>query len=350
MTEARFSLSEGQTPLVRSRRIGPAAGLNHLYFKLESLNPTGSYKDRFAAAAITEMLQRGEKRVIASSSGNAGAALAAYCAAAGIACEIAVVQDAPEGKLKQMLAYGAQLWKIREFGIDADITTSVMNHLRLLGEAGNARLQVSAYRHSPVGMAGVESISHELAAQGAEEGRPFEHVFVPAGGGGLLLAVARGFQSVSAQTGQPGPRVHCVQPAGNDTMAGPLQSGTNVAKPIQRSATRITGLQIPNLIDGQASVEACHASGGTGHLVNDDEVEQLQSRLACEEGIFCEPAAAVALAGALQAATKGVIPREAPIVCLITGSGFKDPAAVDRMLQTRHCPLVSLDEFRQRVT
>ena len=79
----KFTLGEGQTPLLRSRHIGPAAGLDHLYFKLETVNPTGSYKDRFAAAAITDMLAKGKNRVVTCSSGNAGSALAAYSAAAG---------------------------------------------------------------------------------------------------------------------------------------------------------------------------------------------------------------------------------------------------------------------------
>src|SRR5215213_4887230 len=88
--EARLTLGEGDTPLVRSRAIGPAAGLPSLYFKLETVNPSGSYKDRFAAAAVSHLRASGRRQVIATSSGNTGAALAAYCAAAGVPCEIAI--------------------------------------------------------------------------------------------------------------------------------------------------------------------------------------------------------------------------------------------------------------------
>src|ERR1700677_1597422 len=98
----RISLGEGQTPLLRSRRIGPSVGLSNLFFKLETVNPTGSYKDRFAAAAIADMLQHGKHRCIATSSGNTGAALAAYCAAGNLRCEIVAVQTAPDKKPKQM--------------------------------------------------------------------------------------------------------------------------------------------------------------------------------------------------------------------------------------------------------
>src|SRR5947208_1466771 len=86
---ARITLGEGNTPVVRSRRIGPALGMNHLYFKLESCNPTGSYKDRFAAAAVGDMLAHGKRYCLATTSGNTGSALAAYCAAVGLSCKIA---------------------------------------------------------------------------------------------------------------------------------------------------------------------------------------------------------------------------------------------------------------------
>src|SRR5262245_15790004 len=87
----RVTLGEGGTPLVRSRSIGPSIGLDQLYFKLESCNPTGSYKDRFAAVAVSDLAAQGKTRCLATSSGNTGAALAAYCAAAKIRCVIAIV-------------------------------------------------------------------------------------------------------------------------------------------------------------------------------------------------------------------------------------------------------------------
>ena len=120
--EHRLSLGEGGTPLVRSRSIGPKAGLPSLFFKLETTNPTGSYKDRFAAAAISHMRAEGRTECLATSSGNTGAALAAYCAAAGLRCRIAVVETAPAGKLRQMLAYGAEILRVRGFGLDPDVT------------------------------------------------------------------------------------------------------------------------------------------------------------------------------------------------------------------------------------
>jgi threonine synthase len=109
----------------------------------------------------------------------------------------------------------------------------------------------------------------------------------------------------------------------------------------------ISGLQVPNVIDGHAALTECRATGGTGHAVSDDAVWDAQRRLAREEGIFTEPAGATALAGALQAAREGLVAADAHVVCLVTGTGFKDEAGVTRMLAGAECPMIELDELKQ---
>ena len=330
----RVSLGEGNTPLIRSRRIGPDAGLENLYFKLESSNPTGSYKDRFASAAVADMLAGGKRNCVATSSGNTGSAVAAYCAAAAIPCSIAIVDGAPLGKVRQMQAYGARLYTLRGFGMDATVSSEVMDKLLELAQ-GDAALQISAFRFSPIGMTGVQSLAHELAEQ-----RPqgWDHVFTPAGGGGLTLAVARGFaRLVDTDRLQRGPAVECVQPEGNDTMAGPLRRGESCGQSVE-STTTVSGLQVALVIDADQTIAACAASQGTGHLVTDDQVYDVQQRLAREEGVFCEPAGAVALAGALGARRDNLVRPDAAVVCLVTGSGFKDPQAVERMTASAEVP------------
>ncbi|QDU09969.1 pyridoxal-phosphate dependent enzyme [Gimesia aquarii] len=345
MDSKHFTLGEGQTPLLRSRRIGPDVGLQHLYFKLETVNPTGSYKDRFAAAAISDMQLNGKQRILTSSSGNAGSALAAYSAAAGMKCQVAVFIGAPENKLKQMLAYGAEIWKIRDFGADPEITRDTFEYLKQIGSASDAQLQISSYQFSPVSMLGVETIGQELVSQSEQLQRPIEHVFSCAGGGGLILAVFRGFEAVLKQKKITDlPAMHCVQPTGNNTIAGPLREGFDHAQPCQ-STTEIGGLQVASVLDGNEVIAACRRTGGSGYLVEDEFVYEVQSQLARQEGIFCEPAAAVSLAGVLQAVAEGKIEREQTVVCLITGTGFKDQASIDRMLASNTCPVVTLSEF-----
>jgi threonine synthase len=330
----RVSLGEGNTPLIRSRRIGPDAGLRDLYFKLESSNPTGSYKDRFAAAAVTDMLAGGKRNCVATSSGNTGAAVAAYCAAAAIPCSIAIVDGAPVGKVRQMQAYGARLYTLRGFGTDAAVSSAIMEKLLELAQ-GDAALQISAFRFSPMGMTGVQSLAYELADQRPEG---WNHVFCPSGGGGLTLAVARGFaRLVDSDRMEQSPAVECVQPAGNDTMSGPLRRGESCGQSVQ-STTTISGLQVALVIDADQTIAACAASGGTGHLVADDQVYEVQRRLALEEGVFCEPVGAVGLAGALQARRDNLVHPDSAIVCLITGTGFKDPQSVERMTAAADVP------------
>ncbi|MFK5924503.1 MAG: pyridoxal-phosphate dependent enzyme [Verrucomicrobiota bacterium] len=340
----RITLGEGDTPLLRSVKIGPALGLEQLYFKVESANPTGSYKDRFAACAVSHLVKNKNQLCLGTSSGNTGAALAAYSAIANLPCVLAIVDTAPQDKLQQMLAYGAQLVKIRGFGTDARITKEISQGLLDLARQLKTQVQISAFKYSPAGMAGVQSLSWELAEQ-LPGG--IDHLFSPSGGGGLTLAVARGFESTDTHS----PAVHCVQPIGNNTIAGPLNEGRDRAQSCGECTSHISGLQVAGVIDGHDTLTACRQSGGSGHLVTDDAVFALQKRLAREEAIFTEPAGAVALTGALQAIQKGTINKTDKIVCLVTGSGFKDNVALQKMTNDLNCPTVdSMEDFKKIVT
>ena len=325
----KITIGEGGTPLVKSRRLGPASGLKNLYFKLEMVNPSGSYKDRFAASAVSDLLQKRMKFCLATSSGNTGAALAAYCAAADIKCFMTVVDGAPIGNMKQMQVYGCETLMVKGFGKDVEITKAIMANLKMTAEAHETSVQISAYGYSPIGMAGVQTIAYEIAENLLNE---TDHVFCPAGGGGLTLAVAKGFNiwkdfSPAFRI----PKVHCVQPIGNNTIAGPLREGFSNAAEIPKSSTSISGLQVPNVIDGNEVISMCSATQGTGYVVADEEIYQCQEELANQEGIFCEPAGAVALAGLRRALANNEVNTDDHVVCLITGHGFKDPISADNI-------------------
>jgi threonine synthase len=325
------TLGEGNTPLIRSQRIGASLGLRNLWFKYEGGNPTGSYKDRFAAAAVTHLKREGRRLCLGTSSGNTGAALAAYCARAGMQCYLAIVEGAPEGKLRQMRAYGAHLFRIRNFGVSPTLSGEVMQGLRVLADELSAGYEISAFAFSPRGMAGVQTISYEIAE--TLDGEAFS-IFSPAGAGGLTLAVARGVETFGARG-----RVHCVQPEGNNTIASPLRAGLTRAVAVE-SKTAISGLQVGGVLDGDRVIEACRKSGGQGYVVPDETVWAWQARMAREEGVFCEPAGAVAIAGVEQAVTRGEIAADEHVVCLVTGSGFKDERSLLRMTGAEGTPLV----------
>jgi threonine synthase len=178
---------------------------------------------------------------------------------------------------------------------------------------------------------------------------PIDHVFCMAGGGGFLVAIGRGFdQLLSANQIQVLPRIECVQPEGNDTISSPLKAGLN-ARAIDQCTTRISGLQVPQIIDGNEVVTVCRKSGGTGHVVSDEWVYEIQSRLAREEGVFAEPAGSSAVAGALQAARDGLLDPNATVVCIVSGSAFKDPPSVEAMTRNSPCPMIELSDLERRV-
>lgn len=333
-TASRITLGEGNTPLLRSRNIGALLGLDALYFKLESLNPTGSYKDRFAAVALSALRKQKASFFLATSSGNTGAALAAYGAAAGIQCFLAVVDGAPVGKVEQMGIYGAQIFMVKDFGITRTVTGSLMETLRRLALEYHTRVEISAYCYSPAGMEGVQTLAYEIAEALPE----VDQVFVPAGGGGLTLAMIKGFQRwKQAYPAFQRPVVFCVQPEGNNTIAGALSNRQGVVKALSKSTTTVSGLQVPNILDGDRIKTASLRGKVKGTLVHDTEVYECQQQLAQLEGIYCEPAGAVALAGLKAALRLGQVRRSDRVVCLVTGHGFKDPRSGNRIFSADAC-------------
>ena len=324
-------MGEGNTPLVESVSIGPRFGVR-LYFKLEMCNPTGSYKDRFVATQVTALLQRGAQACVATSSGNTGSALAAYCARYGIACAIFVNEFAPVGKLQQMRGHGARVFRVRDFVVSPDVTEKVFRRLRRMSEQDNIPIVVSAFAYCPEGMRGVQVISREIALQARAH---VEHVFVPVGGGGLFTAVARGFAQLRSRR----PRVHAVQPEGCATVISAFLEKRDEIRPIV-SSTKISGLSVPFDIDASAALRTLRELGGLGIGVADDEVYAAQVMMLREEGIWAEPAGATALAGCIRALRKGLIDKGARIVCLVTGHGFKDPDSLAEAAKENAVPVI----------
>ncbi len=337
------SLGEGDTPLVPSRRLGLALGLSQLYFKLESTNPTGSYKDRFAAALLTAMRAQGQRVCLATSSGNTGASLCAYAARYGLRCLLFVNEAVPDGKLWQILSYGQPVFRVRGFGREAATTARVFEHLAAVAGGAGAAVGISAYRYAPAGMDGVKTLAYELVEQ---LGKAPDRVFVPVGGGGLLTAVGRGFADLQAAgVIRALPRLHAVQPEGNDTVVTPLRQGAVRARSCpQGAATAVSGLAVPVNIDGDLALAALRACGGSGHLVTDEAIWAVQQTLAREEGLSVEPAGAASVAGLLAAHRAGGLRGDEVIVCLLTGHGLKDLSALER-IASRPVPLIDQEQL-----
>jgi threonine synthase len=325
-TSSATGLGEGNTALVRSVAIGDELRLPQLFFKSEHLNPTGSFKDRFAAVEVALMQQAGIKSCLATSSGNTGSALAAYTARHGIQCHIFVNEVTPVNKLTQMAVYGAQLYRIRDFGVSARESEAIFERIRQLAIECQTRLVVSAYEYSPGGMEGVKTIAYELLEQ---LGEVPDVIFVPVGGGGLLTAIARGFSDLKGrhEIGRL-PRLVAVQPKLNDTIVSPFWRGDSKAQPLKPAAsTTVSGLAVQVDIDATRALQAVRASQGWAEVVSDLDCFAAREKLSRSEGIYVEAAGATAVAGLMVAREHGRVQAEDKVVCLLTGHGFKDTTA-----------------------
>lgn len=333
-------MGEGNTALVPSLRLGPSLGLRNLHFKLESQNPTGSYKDRFASLAIS--LMREEKRItiLATSSGNTGSALAAYAARFGVGLELYVLENAPKEKLLQCLAFGAKVYKVRKFGICRETTDQVFRRLQERARVQGASLLISAVCLSPREMEGVKTICLEICHQ--LESAP-DHLFIPVGGGGLFVECFRGFEeALQKRSVQRMPRLHAVQPEGCATVVGPLTQGRLRAEPVT-CTSQISGLQVASVLDGQKVLDKVIETHGSGQTVSDEAVFSWQRRMIREEGIYAEPAGAAALAGLASAVKRGLVQPDDKVVCLVTGNGFKDRKSIESSVGDATIPLIEVD-------
>jgi len=336
------TLGEGNTPLVASGVLARQLGRPGLYFKLESCNPTGSFKDRFAAAEVRAMQAAGHRFCLASSSGNTGSALAAYCARGGLRCHLFVTDETPEDKVLQARAYGAQVYRVAGYGNDPRAAADV--DALLLRIAGDHKVPfvVSAYRYCAESMEQLGTISHEMVSQ---LGFVPDHVFVPVGGGGLLTAAWRGFKTLHG-AGRIGrlPRVHGVQPSGNPTVVNAWQARSRDVPPVV-STTRISGLIVPFDVDGALALEAIYESGGRAVAVSDESIWAAQRVLSTGEGIYAEPAGSASVAGFGEAVRAGWIAESNRVVCLVTGHGFKDLRSVDSLARDNPLRLVTPDRI-----
>jgi len=307
-TSDRPSLGEGHTPVLELDAIASHCGVPGVWAKAEWMNPTGSYKDRIASATMRDALRRGARGWVGTSSGNGGAAMSAYGARAGLPGFLCVAADAPPEKLQSIVPYRTAMLPMSELGL------AEMDAIGRLAVEYELKLAITAYRYNPDGMAGAEAIGHELADQGS-----FTHVYVPTGGGGLLVAVARGLAQATAQP----PKVVCAQPAGCAPIARHIE-GALPAPQIDACVSQISGLQLAAPPDGVLAAEAVRRTGGWGCLVADGAAWDAQLLLARREGIFVEPAAALAVAAIIDDVDAGRLTASDRPVALLTGTGLKD--------------------------
>lgn len=301
--ESAVSLGEPMTPLVR---LGDGVSL-----KLEGALPTGSFKDRGMAVLVAWLVAMGATRVIEDSSGNAGAALAAYCARAGIGVDMYVPASAPAAKLGQISAFGARLVAIE--GPRAAATAAAEE------AAADGAIYASHAWH-PLFPAGTQTFAWELWEQG---GRTVPDVVVfPVGHGGLLLGAHLGFAALrDAGVVDRVPRLVCAQAEACAPLVAAFAAGADEPAPVEAVASLADGIQIPSPVRGRSILAAVGSTGGTAVAVSEEEIREVYDALAAR-GTLIERTSAVAVAAL---AKPGVMSEGDEVVVAATGSGLKTP-------------------------
>jgi threonine synthase len=311
-------LGEGNTPLIPSRRIGPALGLNPLYFKHEGCNPTGAFKDRGASLVAALALEAGAKGVVTASSGNAGAAIAAYSAAVGLSCLLLLEPGAPPAKLRQALTTGATVLSVQ----------GVFSHGPKA--SGDMILDLAAALHyypgfiwapvNPYLLESMKTISYEVVNQLSTSP---EIVVSPVGGGDLLAGQWRGYLELKrAGMITQLPRMVGVQSLSAPPLVEAFRKGLKRIETLPDANSMISVINVP--FSGEHALQAIRASEGTVVGVSDEDAFEMQRRLALEEGIWVEPAAVVSATALRSLVEQGWIKPHERVVCLLTGAGFKD--------------------------
>ncbi len=311
-------LGEGDTPLIRSKRLGASLGLDNLYFKNEGLNPSGAFKDRAGAMVAALALEAGASGVVSASSGNASSAIAAYCAAAGLKCVILMEPGNPPAKLRQTLATGAQVLLVE--GIFAHGPEALAAFLSEVAIRTNYYLGFVWAPINPYILEGIKTIAYEVVGQ---LGTAPDVVLTPVGGGDMFAAQWRGYNELKrAGVIDKLPRMIGVQSVNAPPLLEAVEQQLRSVATLPYAKSKISGINVA--FTGDHALAAVHHSGGTAVGVTDESAFAMQKGLATEEGIWVEPAGAAPIAALASLRERGLIQPDERVVCVMSGAGFKD--------------------------
>ena len=321
--DAAIDIGAGYTPLVRAKNLGKALGLNNLYIKNDTTNPTWSFKDRVVAVAATRARELGYEKLACASTGNLANSVSAHAAAAGMEAVVFIPHDLEQGKVVGSSIYGPTLVKVRG-NYDA------VNRLcaELAGSYNWAFVNVNV---RPYYSEGSKTLAFEVAEQLGW--RAPDHCVVPIASGSLFVKIRKGFQEFvkAGLIEEKATRMSGAQATGCSPVAVAWQEGSMNFRP-QRPDTIAKSLAIGNPADGYYSLVQLKETNGACGMVDDDEIVAGMKLLAETEGIFGETAGGVTVASLKQLAAQGRIGADELTVAFITGAGFKTLEAVSGAL------------------
>ncbi|HEX7281795.1 MAG TPA: threonine synthase [Vicinamibacterales bacterium] len=310
------TLGEGFTPLIHAQRIGAALGLDRLYVKDESLNPTNSFKARGLSAAVSRAKALHADTIFLPTAGNAGNAAAAYAAAAGMRCEVFIPKDAKQPFVDECLLYGANVTLVDGLITDAG---------RVATETAKPRgwYEVATFREVGRGE-GKKTMGYELAEQLDWE-LP-DWIIYPTGGGTGLVGMWKAFAEMEAigwLTSPHRPRMVSVQPDGCPPIVRAFERGADKAGTWENAHTLADGLRVPRAIADFLILRAIRESNGTGVAVTDQEMVDDMRVLGRDEGISAAPEGAAALSAVRKLVAAGQIKKHETVVLFNTGGALK---------------------------
>jgi threonine synthase len=319
------SLGEGMTALVHAERLGKSMGLENLYIKDEGLNPTGSFKARGMTAAVSRAKQLGARALAAPTAGNAGGALAAYAAAAGLPSVIVMPADTPAANVMECQAFGAKVVKLN--GLISDCGKYVAEHKDREGWYDVSTLK------EPYRVEGKKTMGYELWEQ--FEGKLPDVILYPTGGGVGLIGMCKAFDEMQEMgwIDSNRPRMVAVQAEGCAPIVRAWEAHQNSAQFFQNAATIASGLRVPGPLGDLLIISMLRQTKGTALSVTDEELLHAGRELASLEGIFAAPEGAATVTAARKLAARGWIKPHETVVLFNTGTGYKYPEAWQRALQ-----------------
>jgi threonine synthase len=316
-----LSLGEGATPLLAAPRLGQRLGVQ-LKVKRESLNPTGSFKARGMAVAVSRAVELGARHLVVPSAGNAGGALAAYAAMAGVRATVIMPADAPEPNRAEVLATGADLLLL-------DGLISDCGRLARLIADGTGAFDLSTLKE-PYRVEGKKTMGFEIVEQLGW--RVPDAVVYPTGGGTGIVGVWKAFAELEALglIGSERPRMYCVQSEGCAPIVRAFEEGSRFARAWEAAHTAASGIRVPSAVGDFLILDAVRESGGAAIAVPESEILAMQRRLARFGLGYASLETAAAVAGLEALVASGTI-GGGEVVLFDTGAGFKsDPPPMPR--------------------
>jgi threonine synthase len=311
----RFTLGEGDTPLLRLLRIGEALGLPHLYVKDEGTNPTGTFKARGLLMAVARAVELGVREFVIPTAGNAGGALAAYAARTGTQAHVFMPKDAPRVTMEEVKYYGAELQLVDGLINDAGRVAKAQ-------AAEHGWFDVSTFKE-PYRPEGKKTMGLELAE--SFDWQLPDVLIYPTGGGTGLVGMWHAFDQLEklGWIDSFRPRFVSVQPTGCAPVVRAFQQGAERAEYFENAHSIAGGIRVPSVFADRVILRLLRQSNGNAVAVDDEEILASQRELAAAEGMLVSPESAATLAALKHLVKSGWVKPGERVVLFSTGSGLK---------------------------